>query len=85
MNLRIDAEKRTNRGRIDTVIELANDIYIFEFKLDASEQAALQQIKDNGYADLYRGRGKTIHLVGVNFASHTPLLAGCQVETVKNG
>jgi len=85
LNLRIDAEKRTSRGRIDTVIELANAIYIFEFKLDSSEQIALQQIKDNGYADLYRGRGKTIHLVGVNFASQQRGVAGWQVETLRNG
>jgi len=85
LNLRVDAEKRTNRGRIDTVIELVNDIYIFEFKLDSSEQTALQQIKDNGYADVYRGRGKIIHLVGVNFASQQRGVAGWQVETLKNG
>ena len=85
LNLRIDAEKRTNRGRIDTVIELANDIYIFEFKFDGNEQAALQQIKDKGYADLVRGRGKTIHLVGVNFASAQRSVAGWQMETIGNG
>lgn len=78
IGLRVSAEKRTNQGRIDTVVELNNDVYLFEFKLDGSEATALQQIKDKGYADAYLGRGKTIHLVGVNFDSTTRSVGGWQ-------
>jgi ATP-dependent exoDNAse (exonuclease V) beta subunit len=69
LNLRIDVEKRTQRGRIDTVLELPDRIYLFEFKLDGSAQAALDQINEKGYAEGYRNLGKTLHLVGVNFDS----------------
>lgn len=67
MGLQIEAEVKTNAGRIDAVVELANRIYIFEFKVDQSAQAALQQIHDNDYARKYQGRDKTITGVGINF------------------
>jgi len=80
IGLRVSAEKHTNRGRIDTVVELSQDVYLFEFKLDGSEAAALQQIKDKGYASAYRGSGKTLHLVGVNFDTATRSIGGWQEE-----
>lgn len=69
LGLRIDAEVHTNEGRIDAVIELADHIYLFEFKVDGSAEEALQQIKDNDYYQKYRLKSKPIHLIGVNFDS----------------
>ncbi|MBK1674892.1 hypothetical protein CKO35_16690, partial [Ectothiorhodospira shaposhnikovii] len=45
-------------------------IYLFEFKVveQVPEGRALQQLKDKGYADKYRGQGKPIHLIGVEFS-----------------
>lgn len=41
MGLRIQAESKTNDGRIDAVAEVADHVYIFEFKLDKTAQQAL--------------------------------------------
>ncbi|MCB0186114.1 MAG: AAA family ATPase, partial [Caldilineaceae bacterium] len=71
IGLRAEAEVATDRGRIDAVIELAQRIYLFEFKLDGSAETALAQIKTHQYATKYRGRVKPVHLVGVNFAAET--------------
>lgn len=57
----------TNRGRIDAVIELDKIIYLFEFKLDGSAQAALNQVKKTKYYERYQGKGKLLQMVGVNF------------------
>jgi hypothetical protein len=84
IGLRVAVEKHTNQGRIDTVVELAADVYLFEFKLDGSEVAALQQIKDKRYAEAYHDRHKTIHLVGVNFDSTTRTVVGWQEEIIVN-
>ncbi len=65
----IDVEVRTNSGRMDAVIRLPEQVYIFEFKLDGSAQAALQQIVADGYAEKYRLEERPVTLIGVNFDS----------------
>jgi hypothetical protein len=71
LGLRIDAEVSTNRGRIDAVVELADQLYLFEFKLDQSAADALTQIKTHEYTQKYRHTGKAMTHVGVNFDSAT--------------
>lgn len=53
MGLHIDAEVKTNDGRIDTVINLSDRIYLFEFKIDDSAATALKQINDKKYYQKY--------------------------------
>ncbi|MEM7531344.1 MAG: AAA family ATPase [Chloroflexota bacterium] len=67
LGTRVESEIKTNIGRIDAVIELADRIYIFEFKIDNDAQTALQQTMDKQYYQKYRLRGKAITLVGANF------------------
>lgn len=62
-------EKETSQGRADCILETAKDVYIFEFKLDGSADAALQQIEEKGYAREYSADKRQIYLVGVNFSS----------------
>lgn len=69
-------EKETSQGRADCVYETPNDVYIFEFKLDGSVDAALKQIEDKGYAREYAGDSRKIHLVGVNFSSEKGTIDG---------
>ncbi len=80
VGLRIHAEERTNKGRIDTVIELEDAFIIFEFKLDGSAQKALEQIKNSEYAQKYRLEGKQVILVGVNFSTKTRSVSEWKVE-----
>ena len=79
----IDAEVSVSGGRIDAALELVNKAYIFEFKYQAcppemveSEKKALsgkaleqgmKQIVDRGYANKYKGSGKTIYLAAFAF------------------
>jgi len=58
---------KSSQGRVDAVIELEQDIFLFEFKLGSSASKALQQTKNKEYAAKYRLHGKTITLVGANF------------------
>lgn len=67
LGLPTQAEVATNDGRIDAVIETTTHFYIFEFKLNASAQAALQQIENKNYYQKYLLRGKKIVLVGACF------------------
>lgn len=69
----VRAEDVTQIGRIDMTVCLPEQIYLFEFKLHHPAQpgAALQQIKDRGYADKYLASGLPIYLVGIEFSSAT--------------
>ena len=66
IGLKIDAEVKTNKGRIDAVI-IDKDIYVFEFKLSGDKDKALTQIKEKKYFEKYQGTGKDIYLFGVEF------------------
>ncbi len=48
-------------------MEFPDKIYIIEFKCNQSAQACIDQIREKGYADPYRQRGKKIILMGINF------------------
>ena len=68
-------EKEQSYGRLDCCVETAKQVYIFEFKLDGSADAALQQIEDRGYATEFMSSGKTIYKIGVNISSETGTVA----------
>ena len=57
MGLKIQAETKTNDGRIDAVVEMVDHIYIFEFKLNKDVQQAVDQLVDKEYAQKYGARG----------------------------
>jgi len=69
--MKVMTELRTNIGRIDAVMTVGDHVYIIEFKLNRSGEAALEQIDERKYADGFilpaRKEGKTIHKLGINF------------------
>jgi len=67
IGLKVDAEIKTNIGRIDALIEIENSIYIFEFKLNSSKEEALAQIKEKKYYEKFLNQNKKVYLVGVEF------------------
>jgi len=73
-------EKETSQGRADCVVETANDVYIFEFKLNGSADEALAQIESKGYAREYATDKRNIHLVGANFSTEKGTVDEWKVE-----
>ncbi len=67
----VRSEVHTPIGRMDTVIITADRIFLFEFKLNESAQAALQTIKDRRYAESLRHRNKPVTAVGISFSAAT--------------
>ena len=49
-------------------MENENHVYIFEFKMNESAEAALKQIEETGYAEPYLASGKRIIKIGVNIS-----------------
>ena len=63
----IELEIPVANGRTDAVIKTETAIYIFEFKLKESAEAALKQIKEKNYAERFKAENKKIMLIGVSF------------------
>lgn len=63
-----DPELLTSRGRIDLAVTFAEQVYVMEFKCNQSPQVALEQIRARGYAERYRGSGKRVFLMGLEFS-----------------
>ena len=84
LGLDLTPEESSNAGRLDLARRFNGQVYLFEFKVVelAPEGRALQQIKDGGYADPYRGAGKPIHLIGVEFSRERRTVVGFDVETL---
>ena len=70
------AEKETSEGRIDCVVECPDYVYIIEFKLNGSAEAALKQIEDKGYAKPYAADSRKVIALGINFSSDKGTIDG---------
>ena len=64
-------EKAQSQGRVDCVLETADYVYIFEFKLDGTAAEALQQIEEKGYAREYAADSRKLYKIGASFSSET--------------
>jgi hypothetical protein len=76
----IHAETHSGEGHLDAVVVLKDHIYIFEFKLDRSGQFALNYLKEQNYAAIFRYKGLPITGIGVNFSSKTRKISGWVTE-----
>ena len=82
---RTHAECWTNRGRVDAVVETPRGVFVFEFKLNDTAVAALEQIKAKGYHEKWLRCGKKVTLVGAAFDAGMRNLSDRQVEVAANG
>ena len=69
IGVNVNGEVKTHDGRIDMVVDLPNDIYIVEFKLDKPASEAMEQIKGKDYAGKYALSGKRVTLIGISFSA----------------
>ena len=64
MDAPVHTEVQTSTGRMDTVIDADEQIYIMELKMGSAEEA-LKQIKEKKYYEKYLTSDKPIKLIGV--------------------
>ncbi len=76
----VQCEVHTSKGRCDALVQTADYIYAFEFKLDKSAKVALQQIETKGYLTPYMASSKTKIAVGVSFSSKLKKVKGYLVK-----
>lgn len=85
MGLRIRSEPCTAEGRADAAVETTQRVYILEFKVDQSAEAALEQIRRKRYHQAFWNLGKPVVAVGVNFSGKTKNIEEWKAETVDEG
>jgi hypothetical protein len=80
LGVAVDAETRTSAGRIDAVVKTRTDIFVFEFKLRDTAEAALAQIREKRYFEPFLNDGRRVTLVGVAFDAATRNLGRWLIE-----
>jgi len=78
-------EVHCSTGRADCVVITVDTVYIFEFKLsgNGSAEDALNQIKENRYAEQYKVDGKKIVLIGSSFDEQTRTIKDWKTEALE--
>ena len=69
LGLYVQVERATSDGRTDMVVQTKDCVYILEFKLDQSADAALRQIDEKGYALPFASDPRRLYKIGVSFNS----------------
>ena len=80
IGINVNGEVKTHDGRIDLVVDLPNDVYILEMKLDRPSAEAMEQIKGKDYAGKYAMSGKRITLIGISFSAEKRTIVEDLVE-----
>jgi PD-(D/E)XK nuclease superfamily len=78
----VRSEVHSTIGQMDTVVFTKERIFIFEFKLNKSIQAALKQINDNNYAGSLRIYNLPITAIGVSLSTQVKGVKGWKAVEV---
>ena len=73
-------EVQNGKCRSDAVVWEKDAIYIFEFKMDKSAKEAMEQINGKDYPIAYKGDGRRIVKIGVNYSSEQQQLSDWIIE-----
>ena len=83
----VRAEEASLQGRADMVLLHGGQVFVLEFKMvkdgqgaAAAEAEAMDQMRERGYADKYRGGKEPVHLIGVVFGSQERNLLTVRAE-----
>ena len=73
-------ERTTSDGRMDMVVGTHDYLYIIEFKLDGSAEAALRQIDEKGYARPFAADSRKLYRIGVSFSLERRCIEEWKIE-----
>ena len=76
----VRAEEPSAKGRADITLLMPRTIYVIELKYDDTAAAALDQLRQRGYADKYALDGRPKTLVGIAFSSTERNITDWQTE-----
>ena len=71
LNVYVRTQVKCSGGRVDMVVWMPDNIYVFEFKVNGTAEDALRQIDDQGYAIPYQTDHRPVVKIGVKFNADT--------------
>ena len=80
LNVYVQTQVKCRTGRTDMIVLAAKAIYIFEFKVNDTAEAALAQINESGYAEQFATDSRNVVNVGVSFDIDTWTIKEWKVE-----
>ena len=83
LGLTVQTEVVNAMGRCDMTVKTNDYVYILEFKIDSTAEAALNQIKEKGYAHPYEADKRKVYLIGADFSTKTNELESYLIEEYK--
>ena len=80
----VQTEVHCATGRADCIVQTADAVYIFEFKLSGNGTAedAIAQIKKKKYDETYQADGKKIVLIGSSFDEQAKNIKEWKIEAL---
>ena len=75
------SEQPTLTGRLDTVVEMPDQVVILEYKLGNTAAQAIRQIVERDYGQRFAGRGKTVVGLGVEIDAQRRQVVAWQTQT----
>jgi hypothetical protein len=67
LNINCDVEVHSAVGSVDSVVKIANNVYVIEMKVDKPIEDAMKQIEERKYYVPYLGQGNRVFKIGVVF------------------
>lgn len=67
LNVYVQTQVKCRTGRTDMIVHASKAVYIFEFKVNDTAEAALAQINQSGYAEPYATDTRSVVKIGVAF------------------
>ena len=80
LGLNVKTEVESSNGRCDMTVETPSYAFVFEFKINATAEKALNQIKEKGYANRFKADSRKVYLIGSNFSTETNELDSFLIE-----
>ena len=80
LNVYGQTQVKCRTGRTDMIVHADKAIYVFEFKVNDTADAALAQINKNKYAEQFATDSRTVVKVGVSFDIDTWTIKEWKVE-----
>lgn len=71
LNVYVRTQVKCSGGRVDMVVWMPDTTYVFELKVNATAQEALEQIDTKDYALPYQTEGRKVIKIGVKFNPET--------------
>ncbi|HMQ46864.1 MAG TPA: AAA family ATPase [Saprospiraceae bacterium] len=78
----IRSEVHSAKGRCDALVETADHVYAFEFKLDKPVSEAMQQIQEKAYLKPYADSPKEKIAVGMSFSTEAKAVVDWEMAVV---